>query len=62
MSTGLILIINTNSMMIGNYSTLLIGDSIIASLSCYSAIWKRYIKPLNATNCRIFGDRVKNIL
>ena len=51
-----------NSMMIGNYSTLLIGDSIIASLSCYSTIWKRYIKPLNAINCRIFGDRVENIL
>ena len=49
-------------MMIGNYSTLLIGDSIIASLSCYSTIWKRYIKPLNAINCRIFGDRVENIL
>ena len=48
--------------MIGNYSTLLIGDSIIASLSCYSTIWKRYIKPLNAINCRIFVDRVENIL
>ena len=35
-----------NSMMIGNYSTLLIGDSIIARLSPYFNIWKRYFKPL----------------
>ena len=51
-----------NSMMIGTYSTLLIGDSIIASLSCYSNIWKRYFKPLYAINCGIGGDSVKNIL
>ena len=36
-----------NSMMIGNYSALLIGDSIIAGLSRYSNIWKRYFKLLN---------------
>ena len=51
-----------NSMMIGNYSTLLIDDSIIAGLSRYSNIWKRYFKPLYAINCGIGGDRVENVL
>ena len=51
-----------NSMTIRNYSTLLISDSIIAGLSRYTNIWKRYIKPLNAINCGIVGDRVQNIL
>ena len=49
-------------MMIGNCSTLLIGDSIIAGLSHYSNIWKRYFKSLYAINCGIRGDRVKNVL
>ena len=31
-----------NSMVIGNYSTFLIGDSIIAGLSLYSNIWRKY--------------------
>ena len=50
------------SMAIGNYSALLIGDSIISGLSRYSNIWKRYSQPLNAINCDISGDRVQNIL
>ena len=62
MSTGLILIINKRIMMIGNYSILLIGDSIIAGLSRYFNIWKRYFKPLYAINCGISGDSVENIL
>ena len=45
-------------MTIGNYSTLLTGDSITAGLSCYSNIWKRYFKLLNGINCGIGGDRV----
>ena len=49
-------------MTIRSYSTFLIGDSIIASLSCYSNIWSRYFKPLNAINCGIGGDRVQSIL
>ena len=49
-------------MMVENYSTLLIGDSIIAGLSHYSNIWMRYFKPLNAINCGIGGGRVENIL
>ena len=49
-------------MTIRNYSTLLIGDSIIAGLSRYSNIWKSYFQPLNDINCGIGGDRVQNIL
>ena len=51
-----------NSTMIGNYFTLLIGDSIIAGLSRYSNIWKKYFKPLYAISCGIGGDRVENVL
>ena len=50
------------SMMIRNYSTLLIGDTIIVGLSPYSNIWKRYFQPLNAINSGIGRDRVQNIL
>ena len=50
------------SMMIGNYSTLFIGDSIIAGLSSYSNIWKRYFQLLTAINDGIGGNRVQNIL
>ena len=46
-------------MMVGNHSTLLIGDSIIAGLSRYSSIWKRYFKPLYAINCGIAGAEWK---
>ena len=49
-------------MTIGDYSTLSIGDSIIADLSRYSNIWKRYFKLLYAINCGIGGDRVENVL
>ena len=49
-------------MPIENYSTLLIGDSIIAGLSRYSNNWKRYFQPLNAINCGIGGERMQNIL
>ena len=45
-----------------NYATLLIGDSLIAGLSRYPNIWRRYFKPLNAINCRIGGDRIQNVL
>ena len=51
-----------HSMTIGYYSKLLIVNSIIADLSRYSNIWKRYFKPLNGINCGIGGDRVQNIL
>ena len=49
-------------MTIGNYFTLLIGDSMTAGLSRYSNNWNRYFKPLNAINCGIGGNRVQNIL
>ena len=48
--------------MIGNYSTLWIGHSIIAGLSRCCNIWKRYFKPLYAIDCGIGGGRVENDL
>ena len=49
-------------MKIGNYSTLLIDDTILAGFSHYSNIWKRYFKQLNAINCSIGEGRVEDIL
>ena len=51
-----------NDISNSNYSTLLIGDSLIVGLSCYPYIWKRYFKPVNAINCGIDGDRIQNAL
>ena len=51
-----------NDMLNSNYSTLLIADSLIVGLSRYPNIWKRYFKPLNAINCGIGGDRIRNVL
>ena len=48
-------------MITGNYSILLIGDSIIAALPRYSNVWKRYFQLLNAVNYGIYGDRGQNI-
>ena len=50
-----------NNMITGNYSILLIGDSIIAALPRYSNVWKRYFQLLNAVNYGIYGDRGQNI-
>ena len=51
-----------NDILFSNYSTLLIGDSLIAGLSRYPEIWKKYFQQLNTLNCGIGGDRVQNIL
>ena len=51
-----------NDISNSNYSTLLIGDSLIVGLSRYPNIWRRYFKPLNAINCGIGGDRIQNVL
>ena len=36
-----------------NCDTILIGDSLIAGLTCYSKVWNIFLKPLNALNCEI---------
>ena len=51
-----------NDISNSNYSTLLIGDSLIVGLSRYPNIWRRYFKLLNAINCGIGGDRIQNVL
>ena len=45
-----------------SFHTVLIGDSLIAGLTCYSKVWNRFFKPLNAFNYEIGGNRVKNVL
>ena len=51
-----------NDILSTNYKTLLIGDSLIAGLSRYPNIWKKYFIPLNALNCGIGGDKIENVL
>ena len=51
-----------NSILNYNYNTLLLGDSLVAGLSHYSDVWKRYFESLNSINCGIGGDRVQNVL
>ena len=50
------------SLLSKTYSTLLIGDSIIAGLSRYRSVWKSYFDKLDAINCGIGGDRVEHVL
>ena len=44
-----------------NATTLLIGDFIVAGLSRYPNVWKKYFLH-NSVNFGIGGDRVENIL
>ena len=38
------------------------GDSILHNLSQYSDVWDRHLKPLNASNCGIRGDRTQHVM
>ena len=44
-----------------NATTLLIGDSIVAGLSRYPNVWKKYFLRYSV-NFGIGGDRVENVL
>ena len=44
------------------FETILIGDSIVAGLSRYQNVWDKFLKPLNASNCGIRGDRIEHVL
>ena len=43
-------------------NNLLLGDSILESLSRYTNIWNKYFAPLNTLNLGIRGDHIKNVL
>ena len=45
-----------------NPNKLLLGDSIVAGLGRYQAVWKKYFESLNTMNLGIGGDRVENVL
>ena len=50
------------TMKVTNPNTLLLGDSIMAELTRYQIVWKKYFVSLNAMNLGIGGDRVENVL
>ena len=43
-------------------SVLLIGDSIVAGLSRYQTVYKKYFKPYKALNRGIPGERTQHVL
>ena len=43
-------------------STLLIGDPIVAGLSCYKNVWQKYFKSPKTVNCSIPGDKTQHVL
>ena len=40
----------------------LIGDSIVAGLSCYANIWRTFFKTFHTLNYGIGGDRTQHVL
>ena len=46
------------TMKVTNPNMLLLGDSIIAGLTRYQTVWKKYFVLINAMNLGIGGDRV----
>ena len=43
-------------------TALLIGDSIVAGLTRYQNIWKKYFKFPKTVNCGIPGDKTQHVL
>ena len=46
----------------GQAEVVLLGDSLVANLSRYPSVWDHHLKPLNAVNCGIGGDRTQHVL
>ena len=42
-------------------TTLFIGDSIVAGLTRYQNIWKKYFKSPKTVNCGIPGDKTQHV-
>ena len=51
-----------NNIIRGQAKVILLGDSLVANLSRYPSVWDHYLKPLNAVNCGIGGDRTQHAL
>ena len=43
-------------------TTLLVGNSIVAGLTRYQNIWKKYFKSPKTVNCGIPGDKTQHVL
>ena len=41
---------------------IILGDSIVANLSRYPAVWDNHLLPFNAINCGIGGDCTQHVL
>ena len=39
----------------------LLGDSLVANLARYPAVWDNHLAPLHVVNCGIGGDRTQNV-
>ena len=53
---------HVNSMIRRQAEVVLVGASLVANLSRYPTVWDRHLKPLNAVNCGIGGDRTQHAL
>ena len=40
----------------------LLGDSLVANLARYPAVWDEHLYPLHTVNCGIGGDRTQNVM
>ena len=40
----------------------LLGDSLVANLARYPAVWDHHLAPLHTVNCGIGGDHTQNVL
>jgi hypothetical protein len=45
-----------------NSEIILCGDSIVAGLSRYTNVWRKYFEPLKSLNFGIGGDRTQHVL
>ena len=53
---------NANEIIRCQANVVILGDSIVAGLARYPSVWDHHLKPLNAINCGIGGDRTQHVL
>ena len=53
---------HVNSVIRRQAKVILLGDSIMASLSRYPCVWDRHLQPFNTVNCGVGGDRTQHVL
>ena len=53
---------HVNKFTRGQAKVVILGDSLVAGLARYPAVWDLHLKPLNTINCGIGGDRIQHAL